>query len=231
MPPKARTATAVTMTAATAAVAASGTAHQPVAAAARATATAAGRHRPTGADGPGVVGAEPFRTGGRSDAHHGHRRAAAQGVGGDEPGERRRRRQRGDGDDAQHDRPAQRGDAVRAVARIVEDLQPALDGPAAGHGIGGVGEAVLVEGAGHQHAEEHGDGGGDGGRHELAEPGGNTAHCRTDEGADHREPDHGRGEVRWLRRPDRDPSQELRRGEQARRRAFSHPRRRPRRRA
>ena len=115
----------------------------------------------------------------------------------------------GHGDDAQHDRAAQRGDAVGAVARVLEDLQPPLDRPPAGDGVGRVGEPVLVERAGHEDADEHGDGGGDSGRHELAQAGGDAADECPDERADHREPHDDRRRVGGSGAPDGDPGEEL----------------------
>ena len=178
-----------------------------------------------GGDRPGVAGTEPVGLGERDDNHRHDGDAAGQAVGGDQTGEGVRRTQRADGDDPHDDRTAQRGDAVAAVARVVEDLQPPLARPAAGEGVGGVGEPVLVEGAGEGDPEQHGDRGGDRHRHQLPEPGGDPADGGTDQRADHREPRHGPRELTGAAGTDRDPGEELDGGDEpaGRTAAGSHP--------
>ena len=89
------------------------------AAAAMTTADDAAAECPSRPDRAGVVGAEAVRPGDGDDAHGDDGRTTTEHVRGDEPGERRRRRQGPHGDDAQDERAAERGDAVGAVPRVL----------------------------------------------------------------------------------------------------------------
>ena len=82
------------------------------------------------------------------------------------------------------------------MQRIAEDPQPLLTRPTAAERVGGVGEAVLVERAGDQHARDDRDGGGDRHRDELGEPGRDAADGEADQAADEREPRHAPSELR-----------------------------------
>ena len=163
----------------------------------------------TGSDRAGVVGAEAVGAGDRDGSHRRHGRTPPQGVRGDQPGEGGRRTERRDGDHAQHDRAAQRGDPVGAVARVLQDLEAPLAGRPAGDGVGGVGQAVLVEGAGDEDADEHPDRRGDGARHEVRQPGDDPTGERADQRPDDGEPDDDGGGVGRGRPADRHPGQEL----------------------
>ena len=73
-----------------------------------------------------------------------------------------------------------------------------------------------MERAGDQHARnEHGDGGGDRRRDELAEPGRDAADGGADQRADDREPRHASRELGRRREPDRDAGEELDRAEES----------------
>ena len=94
---------------------------------------------------------------------------------GDETGERRGRTDGGDGQDPYDDRAAQCRDAVGAVEWIAEDPQALLTRPPPGERIRRVGQAVLVERPGDQHARDDRDRGGDGHWDQLGEPGRESA--------------------------------------------------------
>ena len=145
-----------------------------------------------------------------------------------EPGERDGRRQRADDDDAQHDRPAERGDAVGAVARILEDLEsplaasthrprrrPVSASPSSWNAPVSRTPTSTATAAPTASA--------------TTSP--STAAIAPTSGADERaddgEPGHGGGQVGRPPRPNRDPGQELRRRRGSPRQAVSHRRRRP----
>ena len=96
----------------------------------------------------------------------------------------------GKGRPADEHRAHQGGDAVGAVARILEDLETTRTGHAAGDGVGEVRQPVLVKGAGHQHPHDDRDRRRDARRRDLGHTGGNAADHETDQGADHRKPRH-----------------------------------------
>ena len=87
-----------------------------------------------------------------------------------------------------HHGRAQRGDAVRAVARILQDLEPALTGGPAAERVGDVGQPVLVEGAGDQQPDGHRNRRRHRSRHELGQTGRDPADERADQRADDGKP-------------------------------------------
>ena len=74
------------------------------------------------------------------------------------------------------------------MARVLQDLEPALEGRPAAERVGDVGQAVLVEGAGDEQPDGHRDHRRDRGRHELAEAGCDAADERADQRPDERQP-------------------------------------------
>ena len=149
IPPRARHATSDDDSADRGAAASRPT-HHPVAAAASTEAMAAAvghdRDRPTGRSRrPGPPAGPPAPRPSRRRRHRARGCAPPPARRTPPPGASRRRRRC-----AARSTP-RRGHAVRAVARVVEDLQPPLARPPA-HGVGGVGEPVLVERPGEEHA-------------------------------------------------------------------------------
>ena len=95
------------------------------------------------------------------------------------------------------------------MAGVLQDLEAPLARRPAGDGVGGVGEAVLVEGARDEDADEHPDRRRDGARHEVRESGDGPAGEGADQRADDGEPDDDGGGVGRGGPPDRHPGQEL----------------------
>ena len=74
------------------------------------------------------------------------------------------------------------------MAAVLQDLQPALDGPSAAERIGDVAQPVLVEGPGDQQTDGDRDRSGNQRWRQLPHAGGDPADCGADDRARDREP-------------------------------------------
>ena len=140
---------------------------------------------------------------------------AAHRVRGDGAGEHHRRAgQRAERQHPDHDRRAHCGDAVGAVAAVLQDLQSPLDRPATPERIGDVAEAVLVERSGDQQPDRDGDTSRDQRGSEVPHARSDAADRGTDQCAGGGKPGNSARQRRLGAQSDGHSSEELQRGEQ-----------------
>jgi hypothetical protein len=153
-----------------------------------------------------------------------HAAGPPEDVPGDDGGREDLERQRSEQRDAQEQGQHERRRAVGPDAAVAHDLDPTLGREAAPQAVRAVGEAVLVEGAGDQHHDAHGEHG----RRRATERGGEGP-PRRDAGQRHDQTD--RGEegagpaqvgIGHRGQPDRDPREQLQ-GHRGSVQPLSHP--------